>query len=304
MVRKPVGTSNRRRKRELSRERRGLPASEEVSVSRKRPRQTMPKYGNSFAKTDLPKVSGEMYARMAQIYGIPVKDLTPVRIFSGGQFVVPMYRAVTHSVSSAFKRGALDHEMLHSLQIMLMRARRMKEKQVRAEGHAEQKDQRLSLWRDLKEVLEFLHPTKRAYDKKFSEPAADTGVPYRYQVIQALGTPTAGLIFGLGLVINPKIGIPLALATAVPGTFRRVMVRRYYKKHGADGLILLFAEPPQKFDLLNLREKEKEFVEKGYLEPKGGLTRKGRQYLKRLIPRGRLIERIEEFEKYRQAKEE
>jgi len=81
----------------------------------------MPAVGESFGKTDLPKISGRMYSRLSQIYGIPVKELTPIHIYTGRS---PGYKPAYHEVDPGL--WSKEHEVLHSLQWLLQKEPRTK----------------------------------------------------------------------------------------------------------------------------------------------------------------------------------
>ncbi len=98
-------------------------------------------------------------------------------------------------------------------------------------------------------------------DKKFGEPTALVDFPLRIQLTWAL----------------PSV--------------RNFIAKGFYKRHGVDGMLLIFAYPPKESDIIHLRAHEKKLVKEAYLKERGGMTRKGIQLLHTLVPRETIVER-------------
>lgn len=77
------------------------------------------------------------------------------------------------------------------------------------------------------------------------------------------------------------------------GTARQALVKKFYRKHGVDGLLMLYAFPPKKSDLLRLPWYEKRMIEKWFLKPQGGFTEKGLRFFKRKVNMKKLNELTE-----------
>lgn len=83
--------------------------------------------------------------------------------------------------------------------------------------------------------------------------------------------------------------------------------RNLIHRHGEDGAILVYADPPTTAKgkiTLRIAAWEKKMIQLGILEPNGGLTRKGLQYLRRKVQTQLIRERLAEMEKQRMKKDE
>jgi len=139
--------------------------------------------------------------------------------------------------------------------------------------------------------------------RTYLEPSANVGRSQINQVIrQTLSNPYSLPLLYSALFFGKK-ALTIAFLVSVPSVYRGMATRHYFKKHGADGLILLFADPPKDLELLHLRKREKKFLENGYLKKKGGLTRKGIQYLRQILPRGLVLERLQDLKESRARRE-
>ena len=122
--------------------------------------------------------------------------------------------------------------------------------------------------------------------------------------------------------VNVKRGVNVARSTAIPpkelalpGSIERLvvdaignvagmafilpvhLVKRFYIRHGTDGLMLLYAIPPKGHTNLFVNLWERRMVNAGLLEKEGGLTEAGINFLRAIRPRGRILFDLEEARK-------
>ncbi|MFH1663313.1 MAG: hypothetical protein ABH986_00610 [archaeon] len=71
------------------------------------------------------------------------------------------------------------------------------------------------------------------------------------------------------------------------------------KSHGEDATLLLWASPPEKRTATQIPAWEKEMMQKGYLKPEGGMTKKGLQYFRRKLQTATVWKRLKEIEETR-----
>ncbi len=259
----------------------------------KKPKPAMLVAGETFGKSNLPKITGKMYSRLSQILGIPVKELTPVYIEN---VYFSTYYPAYHEARIGL--GGKEHELLHSLQILLQKGPRAEMRRSLEKFHHKKKTSLKEIIGILSRVYSIKDPDFRTYLDP-SARVADSQI--RQPVMQTLSNPYATPFLISAALFSWK-AIPIAFLVSVPHIYRGMATRHYYKKHGADGLILLFADPPKNLDLLHLRKREKEFVEKGYLKKRGGFTRKGIQYLRQIMPRGLVLERLQDWKRFREKR--
>jgi hypothetical protein len=95
-------------------------------------------------------------------------------------------------------------------------------------------------------------------------------------------------------------GLALAPVYCPAQVLRQTFVRRLISIHGIDGLLLLWIAPPKKIDALSIPLWRKIMVEKGYLAPKAGLTKKGLAYVRENLAASTIFQKLSEMEKYRE----
>lgn len=217
-----------------------------------------------------------LFKRFSQITGVPLNDLRPAKgqsRFAPG--TIGLYSPSLHTVS--VKKSdpyILRHEERHAVQWLANR-------QSEREGNI-----RIQKYLAKKPVsfLAFLKYLKKEsdFDRKWLEPTnAD---PEMNRLIESINN--LGRVKGIGLgtsmlaISIPKIAPLLAYFATHYGIqlVRQTFVRNVIKRHGEDGLLLLWIAPPKEMDALFVRSWEKKMVQNGYLKPEGGLTRKGLRY--------------------------
>lgn len=254
----------------------------------------LPRRGELFKSEHMPPVAKEFYKRLSQIYGIPLKDLLPKfaelpPLLYDALLVAGYYDSLKHemNVHTIFKvllkgkapKGVLEEELLHSGQMLLTEAEYTRFERKYMKKLSEQKEKERKRLQALKLFRQkpFVEATAKAYEKPLSAAYKAAIAPFVLYVI---------------LRAYPAVAISLSASWAALRAYRRFVSRGYYKRHGVDGLIILFTDPPKKWQLKNLSAKEKEFIEKGYLKERGGLTKKGMQFIRERIPRQVLIENV------------
>ena len=97
----------------------------------------------------------------------------------------------------------------------------------------------------------------------------------------------AGILFDLAM--TKGILSAIAITGASPFLIKVKKVGNYFKRHGPDGLILLYANPPKELNLYKIKDWEKQVIQQGYLKINGGLTKKGMSYLRDTWSRKQII---------------
>lgn len=250
-----------------------------------------PQSGKPFNLGYLTPIAKKFYKRLSQIYGIPLNDLLPkmaanqplmTDLFASGYYNPSAHEIGLHSVFHEVFGGraptsVLEEELFHSAQHLLTEAEftRFKRKYLQKMGK-EKMAQKVSV-----------HSLRSIRRKPFLEATAKIGESLPHAIHATLLAPamTYALLGG-----HPAVAISLSASWVSLRAYRRFVSRGYYKRHGTDGFILLFSDPPKKWRLSNLSAKEKEFIKKGYLSKTGGLTKKGISFIRGRIPRQVLLE--------------
>jgi len=250
-----------------------------------------PESGKPFKREHLTPIAKKFYKRLSQIYGIPLSDLLPkmavnqplmVDFFAKGYYNPSAHEIGLHSafyvlLKGRAPKGVLEEELLHSAQHLLTEAEftRFKRKYLQKM----EKEKRME--------KEGMHSLRSVRHRPFIEATAKMGESLPKAAYNTLAIPL--LTYAI-LGAHPAVAISLSASWASLRAYRRFISRGYYKRHGTDGFIVLFTDPPKKWRLSNLSAKEKEFIEKGYLSKRGGLTKMGIGFIRRRIPRQVLLE--------------
>jgi hypothetical protein len=130
-----------------------------------------------------------------------------------------------------------------------------------------------------------------AIRNKFREPAADVGTlkrPFRLDRKDAI---ISGLSTAAAFFVNPLF---LGAATIRPALsfLRKRRVNTFFKKHGIDGMLLVYVFPPIQGDALFLGRYEKKLIQDGFLQEAGGLTKKGIEAIKSRVSKEELLRKI------------
>jgi hypothetical protein len=274
---------------------------EKVKVRKRVP---VPEKAEQFERKHLTPIAGQAYLRLSQIYGVPLKELLPFRTkrdYSVFSLTRASYDPFAHEIklkprassrvkALLFKRevemnaAEVEEELLHSLQYLLSQTKTLREIKKYYPHMGLLSKAKVSLYNFT------VGKMKRTFASLAGkEPSAKVHLskPELFIDSQAYVAPLMLLA-----IINPKLGLPAFIAGSAWGTYLRYLSKEYFRRHGADGLILLFADPPKNWNMAKLRERERFFVENGFLEEKGGLTRKGIRYLHEKLPRDALLENV------------
>jgi hypothetical protein len=73
-----------------------------------------------------------------------------------------------------------------------------------------------------------------------------------------------------------------------------------YNRHGQDGLLLYFIFPPEKMTGMQTGFWEREMVRLKLIAPTGGLTPRGVEFVRAVLPRDKLMDKLAQFEEYRE----
>jgi hypothetical protein len=246
-----------------------------------------------------------LFKRFSEITGVPLKQLKPKKI--ADRNISGIYDSRTHEyhqgimgkkrLKTLFGRHVEEHELRHGLQNLSMKENLLADRKV-------MKVQKLKL-------LQFLKWLKKdsSWTRKWIE--ATNSDPQAFMAIQAfgdMGAIKAGLLgaASVNVLAHPFLSF-VAYAYLLPQyitqTKRHSNVRKLIKKHGEDGILLLWVAPPKKQDALQITKWEKEMVKKGYLKEDGGMTKKGLQYFRRHLQPAAIWKKLKELEYKRKNKE-
>ncbi|MCX6802042.1 MAG: hypothetical protein NT067_02920 [Candidatus Diapherotrites archaeon] len=250
----------------------------------------LPRAGERIREENLTPVSKKAYSRISQISDIPLETLLPSmatempRYLSGGYDFTSHQIGIKDGIGEPSKRPFVaektaDEELQHGLQGLfqetpMLRARKTGKPQRRQNGRT-------------------VSANKAYYQQLREKPGIEATARVHINRRQAFGNavmfPAMVLPF-LGL--NYKAILGLFAVTASRRVFNTFVARGYYKRHGTDGLILLFADPPKNWSMLRLRAKERFFINNGFLERRGGLTEKGIGYFRQKAPKEKIMENL------------
>ncbi|MBU2476878.1 hypothetical protein KKG83_05395 [Candidatus Micrarchaeota archaeon] len=233
----------------------------------------------------------KLYRRFSQITGVPVRKLIPEKK-AFFRHDVGFYYPNTHEIETSRKKNRYteNHEMRHALQALSnpVVAGLYKKSNVTKDIKAIAKLKKITNFHRKWAEATNTDPDKSAFTEAFSD---------------------------MGSIKNSSVALPffflykpLALAYAyylpqyISQIKRHTNVRKIYKNHGEDGVLLLWVAPPKKLDALEIPKWEKQMVKKGYLKEKGGMAKKGLQYFRRKLQSATIWQRLKEMEERRIAK--
>ena len=245
-----------------------------------------PMYGR-FTRETMPEIAYNLFKRISEIYGIPIKELTPAR-GENLPFFVPFHAYDPKRYEVRFNVSPLDRAKERSGK------RPMKAENVVTEELLHAAQYLLGSSEQLRKERKYgakKNPFLRNFEIKYGiEPLAKPYIKSSFlRFLDASGYSTFWMALS---IINPKLGLPGFFITTVLGFLGREAMYRYYKKHGIDGLLLLYVDPPKHWNALLLNKKESFFVKNGLLRPDGGFTKKGLRYLREKLPRNVLLENL------------
>ncbi len=99
--------------------------------------------------------------------------------------------------------------------------------------------------------------------------------------------------------VHKRFAFPYRISAphAIRMNLRLWKTKKFFRRHSTEGLLLLFASPPQ--DLMNLADWESERIHRGLLKKGGGVTSQGIEELRRIYNRNRILSKIRYWESMR-----
>lgn len=225
-------------------------------------------------KTSEPHVLAiNLFKRISQIYGIPVRILLPIDYQPKGhqmrKGVIASYSESFHSVfTDKFKRLQKEDKHLSEEE----KAERARIVIAHEMSHAAQ---------DLLSKERFLETLERLGRLKSSEKAHAAMDKYgdeQKKLGQERKKFTEAVAIGS---LNPPEDIEFDVAK-----------QRLIGKHGVDALILLYANPITEPLKKQLMDWEKKMIGEGYLRARGGLTPRGIKFIKGIAPRQSVLKKV------------
>ncbi len=237
-------------------------------------------------------------SRISEIWGIPARELMPsisygeLPVSRRGTRILGQYYPDTHqAVLSAPEY--MGHEMMHGFHELLGKRIEQGKWRKGAEFAAEL----LGAYpKGLQERMmhEIIAETAQKPREGVSRKRISTGVGIKGILMVDVALffyPLAALILG------PKIAARHVEFMMQPGA-----VRGIYKNHGIDGLILFMVKPPRVFGALETRLWERGMVKRGMLKKHGGFTGSGIEFVRQLLPREAILEKLEAKKRLRYGK--
>ncbi len=277
------------------------------------------------------QLTSKLYQRFSELSGISAQALRPVRIRARSLQNAAIYSPEIHAhynyPSEEERRKLEPHELRHGLQFLANERVRRRFTPIYPEYlvfHLFDK----RLWKQvfsrhteriglLKDFIKSIRFTKQytALRRKWSEPTNFT--PSQGNASKSLEQMGLTKWYGIypalvGSIIaaakkSPALAITIFGAYSLwfaPQYFAQVLrnanVKSVYRKHGEDGLVLMWALPPKKLDALKLRRWRKEMVTEGLLHPQGGLTAQGEDRVKKAFADAKIREFLLEAARRRQ----
>jgi len=239
----------------------------------------MPKRNVSTKRLSKPlRVYKRLYKRFSEITGVPLRELYPEREAKPKKSLLAAgyYDRITHTIGiKRFALWAIEEELRHALQNLAdQRQRKNFERFLKKKPKKFREALRYfkDILRGLSKRRKWLEPVVtgpkiNVFLKAFANLSLIEKLAYLPALVTSLRAPyTAGPIAAT-IVVRYLMQVS-----------RSLYVRGLIKKHGEDGLLLLWVAPPKKLDALYIKEWEREMVKKGYLKEKGGLTKSGLRY--------------------------
>jgi hypothetical protein len=232
------------------------------------------------------KSNTRLFKRFSQLTGIPLAELEARQVISQGANAAPPKDELGFDSPGAYYRGLHETELFPDVLANGKRDLKIVEAHEQRHGLQRVSDQRhLGIQRLRGKHEERVRRAAKQIGN--TQPITPPGEIAKWKELHNkrqsdLVEPT-----------NPKGTVQYAKQLDLPRVVpqeklmqtrqRRQNTLRVYRTHGADGLLLLYACPPRSLDALQIPAWEKEMVDYGYLHPRGGLTRKGKQFFRGLV---------------------
>lgn len=222
----------------------------------------------------------KLFKRISEIYGIPVDELRPVREYWTPFTTHAEYSFRRHSYTveegRPFREHTLSHEERHGVQFLLFPKK------------VYQQNKSLMARRRRASFFEMTDTTSPIVDTFFH--------PHLMKFFFVMtGSMVASTLIGLGAAAIP-IGFYVKDAISVH------QIQKLIRTHGEDGLVLLYANPPflPKGQIsFKFGAWRKSMIKQGYLQPVGGLTKEGEEYVRKKISKEAVQRRLDRSKKRR-----
>lgn len=118
---------------------------------------------------------------------------------------------------------------------------------------------------------------------------------------EAYRVQNSATIFGISLFIPflwstmPTLFLPKPITKRIELSFVRRNIERLYDAHGIDGLLLFLVYPPRAIGAIETSSWRKRMINNQLLLPNGGLTERGIEFIKKVLPKERIYEKIKEM---------
>jgi len=221
----------------------------------------LPKSGHRFKLRQLPPHSRMLYRRLAEIYGVDVNKILPIY----KKYYKDIYIGRDHSIrGGSFKlRSNLDHEALHSIDRLIEYSRNTSPYSAERNKFYH----RLLSSRLVKILLTYVPGT---LDWKYRR-----GSEARANIPKSLGQRIRDY--------------PIRFTLPLDKVYREI-----YKRHGPDGLLLVYATTDPESKAKEVKECLKANIKEGVIKRNGGLTEKGEKEFREEIIKELLIKNAQE----------
>lgn len=254
------------------------------------------------------KLSNEhLFRRVSQITGISEKDLRPAgtrRMGKQSLIVQGGYDPWSHElvVNPAFKgKGISNHEERHALQNIVMPWTLERKYISRREARGDFSKAKNKMER----TIDRQKRTNRTF-RELTNPVQGGPELTGMNASGYSGMTRLGGVFAAQLLVHAKLGYAFPVVFA-PEIVKSYQFQGIINRHGEDGALLLWANPPMKNKRVfatSFRAWEKRMIQEGLLHPKSGLTSAGETLIRERVTLAQTQKRLARFAAVRKAREE
>lgn len=205
-------------------------------------------------------------------------------------------------VNPAFKgKGISDHEERHALQNMVMPWTLERKYISRRAAKGDTSNAKNKMER----AIDRQNRTNRQF-RELTNPLRGGNVTGGLNATGYTGYARGLGMIGLQLIFSPKIAYALPVVFA-PEIWKAHQFQGIINRHGEDGALLLWANPPMKNKRVfatSFRAWEKRMIQEGLLHPNSGLTPAGESYIRERVTLTQTQKRLARFAAVRKAREE
>jgi len=131
---------------------------------------------------------------------------------------------------------------------------------------------------------------------------------YRSKSENTNGVTTTVLPAMIAIFLGSNILAPVVSAKPIAKYIEHKLIgketRTLYDTHGQDALLLYMVFPPRVIGTLETVIWNKKMIQYGLLEPNGGLTPKGIEFVRKVLPREEILRRLQEMKANREKAEQ